>query len=266
MKGSLIGIGRTAEVYAWGEDQVVKLFRREMPRQLAQREAEIASVVAGAGLHAPAVGGLVEVEDRVGVLYQHMEGPSMLDGILAAMKSGALDDLQAMAQQFADLHAAMHGCTRRQLPAQRDKLTHAITRAPHLSSQDRERVLRLLAGLPDGDAVCHGDYHPGNIVMTPAGAVIIDWLTACRGAPAADVARTMLMQAVAQLPPEYGLAASPAFDAGKKLFFDACLERYRERRPLHEELLEAWMPVMAAARLAEGIENETHLLLALAQA
>jgi Phosphotransferase enzyme family len=35
----------------------------------------------------------------------------------------------------------------------------------------------------DGDVVCHGDVHPGNVMMTPTGPVLIDWDLLCR-APA----------------------------------------------------------------------------------
>lgn len=31
-KGPRLGVGRTAEVYAWGDHQILKLYRADMPR------------------------------------------------------------------------------------------------------------------------------------------------------------------------------------------------------------------------------------------
>ncbi len=51
-------------------------------------------------------------------------------------------------------------------------------------------------------AVCHGDFHPLNVVVGPAGAVVLDWTDAGLGDPAGDVARTVMLLRVA------GIAAS----------------------------------------------------------
>ena len=65
----------------------------------------------------------------------------------------------------------------------------------------RQAVLNVLEGLPDGEQLCHGDFHPGNILVTARGAVIIDWMTASRGTAAGDVARTAIILEAAQPPP-----------------------------------------------------------------
>ena len=43
------------------------------------------------------------------------------------------------------------------------------------------------------------------------------------------------------------------------------LRAYRALRPCPDSALEAWMPVIAAARLSEGIETERSLLLTMAE-
>ena len=49
-----IGAGRTAEVFAWGDGQILKLYRTDVPREWVGREAEVGRIVADAGLAAPA--------------------------------------------------------------------------------------------------------------------------------------------------------------------------------------------------------------------
>ncbi len=44
---------------------------------------------------------------------------------------------------------------------------------------------------PAGSVVCHGDVHPGNIVMTRAGPVVIDWDLLCFAPPGWDHAPMM---------------------------------------------------------------------------
>ena len=40
------------------------------------------------------------------------------------------------------------------------------------------KLLAWLDTLPDGQRFCHGDYHPGNVILTKAGPIVIDWMTA----------------------------------------------------------------------------------------
>ena len=41
--------------------------------------------------------------------------------------------------------------------------------------------------------VCHGDVHPGNVVMTAAGAVLLDWDLLCSGPPGWDHAMLLTL-------------------------------------------------------------------------
>jgi aminoglycoside phosphotransferase (APT) family kinase protein len=66
----------------------------------------------------------------------------------------------------------------------------------------RDEVAAALARRPHGEAVCHGDLHPGNVIMSPQGPVIIDWIDASRGDPLADVARSVLLLRHSVLPRE----------------------------------------------------------------
>ena len=46
-------------------------------------------------------------------------------------------------------------------------------------------ILALIERLAPGDGLCHGDLHPGNVIMTADGPRLIDWAGAVR-APAAS--------------------------------------------------------------------------------
>lgn len=258
--GPLLGAGRTAEVFGWGATHVLKLYRAEMPRAWVEdevrREARIAHLVTAAGLPAPVAGGaLVEVEGRLGIVYTRMDGPSMLDAMAQQPAPASV-----LAITFGDLHAAMHGCSAPALPAQRATLTHAIDHAPALTAPQKQRAQQRLAQLTGGDALCHGDFHPGNILLTAQGPVIIDWVTACRGNPVADVARTTLLFRIARAPVE-DEALQAAIDQARQHFYAAYISAYQKRRPFASAHLDAWLPVLAAARLSEQIDGEEEPLL-----
>ncbi len=80
-KGRVIGVGRTAEVYEWEDGWVLKLYREWCPREWARRDAEMGQAAHQAGLPAPAVRELVELDGRVGYVCERASGPSLLDWI-----------------------------------------------------------------------------------------------------------------------------------------------------------------------------------------
>ena len=50
-----------------------------------------------------------------------------------------------------------------------------------------------------GDRVLHLDLHPGNVMLTPSGPVVIDWTGAASGAPAVDVAMVQVIIATSDV-------------------------------------------------------------------
>jgi len=69
----------------------------------------------------------------------------------------------------------------------------SIERALSVPDMIKESALKVLETLPDDDFLCHGDFHPDQIIMSKKGPIIIDWITATMGSPAADVAQSSLI-------------------------------------------------------------------------
>ncbi len=259
-EGSAIGSGRTAEVYAWGEGHVLKLYRAEMEPAWVDHEARVGRIVAEAGLAAPAIGDVITVAGRPGIVSERIAGPSMLDDLVRRPWT-----LWRSAGQFAEVHAAMHACRRPQLPSQRHSLIRAVDYAPALPETTRQQVMAALLRLPDGEAVCHGDYHPDNLILSPRGPVVLDWMTGTHGNPDADVARTVLLFRIAVLPEGMPAAKRIMTEVLRRTFLAAYLRSYRHRRPLSEAEIASWMPIVAAARLNEGVAGEQSALIRLAE-
>ena len=125
---------------------------------------------------------------------------------------------------------------------------------PNMNDHTREKVLDILSGLKDGDRVCHGDFHPGNIMLTDKGAIVIDWITVRLGNPMADFARTSMILTVGPKGAQKQL--SPIVMGFIKIFHKVYSSHYLHRMPDINNERHAWLTVNAAARLAEGIEPE----------
>ena len=253
-----IGAGRTAEVFVVGEGQVLKLLRPGMDERMLSVEYAKTAAVRTATELAPGVSGLVEMDGRPGIVFERIVGESMLDVILSNPDTGL-----AEAEGFAGLHADVLGLSvAADLPDVKEFMADKIDSADLPASQRTVAKDRLM-GLPDGDATLHGDFHPGNILVTADGPRVIDWGEASHGDPAADIARTLLLltpeSAAGSLPHEVPASALIA------AFAHTYLERCLRSAGITVEAITAWRLPVIAARLSEHIAEETGLLQAEAQ-
>ena len=258
-KGPMIARGRTAEVFAWGDNQVLKLFHDWMPATGVEREAQSTRLVHDAGLPAPAVEGVVEVDGRRGIVFERVEGPSMLKVLITKPWK-----MPKLARTLAELQAAMHSCEVPELPSLRGIVEEIIRDSVLLSADTREALLKVLEQLPDGNAVCHGDFHPDQVIMSPRGPIIIDWSNALQGNPLADVARTSFILQMGDVPSF--VAGQWLIKAVRAWFHSVYLKRYLRLRPASREEIAPWELLSAVARLSDGIAEEKELLLALIEA
>lgn len=249
-----IAKGRTSELYDWDAEHVLKLYHTWCPPHWVEHEAHVARVIAEAGIPTPAAGQVVEIDGRRGIVYERVVGISMLDDM---RKRPWL--LLRHARSLADLQAQFHRLTVPGLHAGRDSLRHSIGRTPHLPEAQRAQVLNVLETLPDGQTLCHGDFHPGNVLISARGPVVIDWMTASLGSPWADVARSSMLLTVGVK--AAGDMVNPAIRLLSGQFHQAYLNRYRSLVHDGQAELARWQPVIAAARLDEQIEPERSALL-----
>ena len=152
--------------------------------ELAATQAAVA-----AGVPAPAaIGGLIEVEERHGIVFERVDGPTMTSHLEEHQ-----DLVSECANQMVDLHVAIHQRNVSGILELRQVLVWAIDRADGLSPDEKKAVRAVLDRLPSDRALCHGDFHPTNIVMSARGPVAIDWAVGASGNPLADFARTWLL-------------------------------------------------------------------------
>ena len=254
-KGEMISRGRTAEVFAWEDNQVLKLFLEGWPASPVEYEAQVTGAVHKAGLPAPAVKGIVEVEGRLGIVFERVDGPSMLQ--VLKTRPWRISQLGRM---LAELHVAIHSCEMPELPSLKEDLARSIRDLADLPKETKEAVLQHLSQLPDGNTICHIDFHPDNILLSSHGPVVIDWSNPRRGDPVADIAATSLL---------FRFAPVPQFMAGRWSIImfrnrlnSVYLKQYLQLQPVSRNKITAWELPLVTARLSDNIPEERDLLLA----
>jgi len=234
----LLAEGRTAEVFAYGEGRVLKLDRPDW-NGLSAFEATMLTALADAGLPVARPHGTATVDGRSGVILDRVDGPSLLQ----ALSWAGPEELDALAVQFVALQLQCNETTVAGLP----ELVPRLSREIEGSVADaglRSELLSLLGAADDGGrGVCHFDLHPLNVLVGPDGWVVIDWITVAAGPSGADLARTLVL---------WGRRGTGP--VGR--FLRAVRRGGQARRVLTDEQLDAWVRIVAAARVAEGFEGE----------
>lgn len=258
-----VGLGRTADILVWDEGAVLKLYHAGWPRATVEREAAFNRAAEHLGLPVPKSGDVLEVDGRFGIVYERLDGPTGVQAFVMRPWQ-----VVRLAHLLADLQAEIHTHTAPasvEWPSQRESLVRAIQRAGPLADTQKQAALDILEGLPDGDALCHGDYHPENLLLAQHGPVVIDWLTASRGNPLADVARTSVLMRVGAPVGESspGWLVTTLMNAGGALAHSIYLRRYLKRTGTPAHAVEAWQVPLAAARLTDEIPGEEPALLRL---
>ncbi len=102
--GPLITKSTLAEIYAWGDAHTLKLYRPGASAGAAAREAAHARIARDAGIPTPRVIEEITLDGRTGVVFERMDGPSMLEVLIRHPETS-----EDLARQFAALHADLHG-------------------------------------------------------------------------------------------------------------------------------------------------------------
>ena len=241
-----IARGRTADVYRWDDKHILKLFHNWFELEDIEYELRIAHAVHASGVKTPAVKELVRVNGRKGLIYERADGESM-----TAVFQRKPWMVIAYSRILARLHADMHACVfNADVPDQHRKLEHKIQLADALPTPLKTALLNSLHFLPDSDRVCHGDFHPANVMLSEHEATVIDWIDAARGNPLADVARTTIIflgsANTTQIP-------NPIIKLFTKLSHAVYLREYFRLNPEGRDEYHHWLPIVAAGRLTEGM-------------
>jgi Ser/Thr protein kinase RdoA (MazF antagonist) len=158
--GPLVGTGRAADVYDIGNGRVLRRYRTDHDSTI---EAAGMRAAWAAGYPVPEV---FEADGR-DLVMERVAGPTMLK---------ELGDRPWRYGRIADQLAELH------------------TRLAGLRIEPAELPVRF----EPAECLVHLDLHPGNVMLTSRGPVVIDWSNAGMGPRGADVATTWMLLTIGE--------------------------------------------------------------------
>ncbi|MES2495335.1 MAG: aminoglycoside phosphotransferase family protein [Pseudomonadota bacterium] len=242
---ALIGSGGSADVFRLAGGRVLKLYREGLDPGVIAREHDGVQHALDQGLHVARAFGTQDHRGRNGIVFEELIGKPLLHlPLLRPFRT------RALLRRFADYHARIHLCSATGLPHAQHDIVHVRILEAEVGESLRKRALDQLSAIPRGDRFCHGDYHPGNVILTKNGIAAIDWSNASVGDPAGDAARTELLFRYAA----YGrsLRRFPALRAIRQMTADFYLRHYCDNTGVSEATIDAWRLPMAVAALVPG--------------
>ena len=231
LKKSAEPVASTARIEVLALDDIAyKLFHKSYSPFQIYREAMLQTMAAEAGINVPKIHGVIEVDDRLAILSDFIDGntvaelmeenPAKKDMYLGLLADTQLDLLSRTANDVRKLTQSI------------EQEINALTQIDEVK---RYELITLLASMPDHNKLCHGNFGPENVIIDGMDKVfILDWTAAARGNAGADMAKTYLK-----------LTLTSGEDAEKYIRL-LCEKTGYDRQYIYE-----WLPLMAASFLGE---------------
>lgn len=254
--GQPLARGSRSVVYEWGRGAVAKVPFPSTPPAWIHHEARYTAAVRAIGAPVPRLLGIETVDGRAASIYERIVGRSMWEHVLDRPTQAAAHARSLAGLQF-QLFSLVPPVT---LPAQHDRLAVKIRRAAAAYGSELSAALTD-APTPCPGRLCHGDLHPGNVILGADGPVIIDWFDAARGDATADIARTSVLLCPEGHGPSGHHHLPGASDDLLAAVHDAYLTAIAALVPFEPIELRRWVAVVAVARLSEGVEPDGLLAL-----
>ena len=127
----------------------------------------------------------------------------------------------------------------------KEKFTRKLENATNIDNNTKYELLQRLQGMKNHNKLCHGDFHPSNVIVRSDGVVyVIDWAHVTQGNASADAARTYLLFSI----------------AGDDITAEKYLDLFSEKTKISKRNIQRWIPIVAATQMTKNIEEEQAFL------
>lgn len=221
-------------------DKVIKLFSKDYSKADVLNEALNHARVEETGLNIPELYEVTRIDGKWAIVSQYIEGENLADLIAANPKK--YDEYMDM---FVDLQLEIQSKTCTLLSRLKDKMNRKID-LTELDDTTKYDLHTRLDGMKKHNKLCHGDYTPSNIIITPDGTpYVLDWAHATQGNASADAARTYLKFCL----------------NGNIAGADKYLDLFCKKSNTDKRYVQSWMPIVAASQSVKKEQKEKEILL-----
>lgn len=243
-----IGQGRTADIFELSEDRILKLYKEGFPEEATADEFQISSIVYDQGINCPRPIEKISDNNRHGIIFERVLGTSLLHSI---RRNPFL--IKKCSRILAMLHYELHSRTAIDIPReQKMVLIDNIQAALILTESEKLAIIDYLKQLPDDDKLCHGDFHPDNILFDREFRVI-DWMTGAAGNPSGDVARSLIILIYGTMHEKTPKLIQVVVNFLRHHIKSEYIKHYLKISGKSFNEIDSWILPVAAARLVESI-------------
>ena len=221
-------------------DLCAKVFDESFPKSDVLNEALNQARVEETGLNIPKIEEVCKVDGKWAIISTYIEGKT-----LQQLMDENPDKMDEYLELFVNVQLQILNTKCPLLKRLKDKMQDKISQTD-LDATTRYELHTRLASMKKHNKVCHGDFNPSNVVITPDGTpFILDWSHATQGNGAADAARTYLLFCL----------------KGEEELAEKYLKLYCEKADVARQYVNAWMPIVAASQSVKGNPEEREFLL-----
>ncbi len=219
---------------------LIKVFNENYSKANVLNEALNQARVEELDLNVPKLHEVTRIDGKWAIVMDYIEGKTLRE-----LMNESPEKTDEYLEKLVDLQLQVHSKSSPLLTKNRSKMSRKIEESG-LDATTRYELQTRISGMKKHNKVCHGDFVPSNIVITPEGeAYIIDWSHVTQGNGSADAARTYLM-----------FCLYNQEDNAKKY-----LDIYSKKANAPKQVIQRWMPIVAASRLVKNVPEEREFLL-----
>lgn len=231
---------RTGKTVYRYQDYAVKVFDEDYSKADVLNEALNQARVEETELDIPRIVEVTKIEGKWAIVTEFIKGKT-----LATLMEEDSSRFGEYLQRFIELQIRVHSMKAPLLNKLSDKMVRKICQTD-LSATARYELHMRLDSMPRGEQICHGDFNPSNIICCEDGRdYIIDWSHATQGPAAADAARTYLL----------------FWLSGQIEGSEAYLDSFCQSSGVSKQLVQKWLPIVAASQSVKGRPEEREFLL-----
>lgn len=257
-----IGIGATADIFLYDDTHIIKIFHDNIPESSVLNEYQCSKTVEELGLRVPKIIKKDIINGKHSIIMEYITGVSLME-VLFKPNTDNTQLMKTFTLNQYMIHRTPHINSNKNYPLCQGKyiLERNIEWSIDLDDKIKKKVLKLLHSLPEGNSLCHNDYHPGNVIQNEKGLYTIDWCDAFIGNPLADIARTSLMFDSKSLPDGISNIRADLINQTRRYCCSLYEETFANLLGVEKLMIDEWKIVVAAPRLyCEQGENKVFLL------
>ena len=236
----LIAQRKNKEIYV-DNDKVIKLFVEDHSQSDILNEALNQSRVDEySNLNVPKLIEVRKLENRWAIVSERVEGKT-----ISQMMKEQPEKTDEYLNLFVDVQLIILSNEVPLLNRIKEKFTRKLENATNIDENTKYELLQRLQGMKNHNKLCHGDYHPSNVIVKEDGTVyVIDWAHVTQGNASADAARTFLLFSI---------------DNNEELA-EKYLNLFANKSGIEKSHIQRWIPIVAATQMTKNIPEEQEFL------